>query len=151
MNRLRKGHTLKPHLAPRTTLVAAVLAVTMVMLACGGDDADEDAGDPTGRTWVLTELGGQPPAEGSAIDLTITDGTIAGSGGCNTYTGGVSIDGSDLTVATELARTMMACEEPLMSQEDAFLAMLSTVTGFEMDDDELRLTDSGGTVVARFS
>jgi heat shock protein HslJ len=45
---------------------------------------------------------------------------------------------------------MMACEEPIMTQEQAFLAMLLEAETYELAGDELSLLDGSSTVVASF-
>lgn len=139
--------------------IASVGLILAVMVACGGDDdatTDENGDtappqDPTGWTWTLVELNGQPLVENTVIDMTLTSDEASGTGGCNGYNGAITIDGSSFTVATEMARTMMACEDAIMAQEDAYLAALADVATFEIVDDDLLLMDADGTVVARFN
>lgn len=128
--------------------VATTLLLMGVIAGCGGGDA----GDPTGRTWTLVELGSAPAVEGTLVTLTFSDGQISGSGGCNSYTGS-AVWGEDGTLSVDpaVATTLMACEPPVMDQETAFFAMLAEAAEFRVDGDELVLSDDGGTAVARFT
>lgn len=119
---------------------------TGALAACGGDAQ----ADPSGRAWLLTELNGQPPIEGAMIDLSLSGNEVSGSSGCNSYFGSATVGDGEITLGPNLAGTMMACADDVMAQEQTYLNALSTVTGYEISGDELRLLDAGGTVVARF-
>lgn len=126
--------------------MAAVLVIAVASCGSGTDN------DPTGQAWVLTELDGAPPLDGTTIDLTITTDSVSGSSGCNTYTGGATLtmETSTLEVDPELASTMMACEQPIMDQEQRYLEALAGVASYEMAADELVLKDSQGIAFATF-
>lgn len=130
----------------RWPVLAAFLCFALVACGSGTDN------DPTGRTWELTELEGSSLVEGTAIDLTITDDGVAGSSGCNNYTGTASLDIEDgaLTFGPDLASTMMACDQPIMDQEQKYLDALARVTSYQMASEELLLKDSNDIVVAAF-
>jgi heat shock protein HslJ len=133
----------------RTLLKCLVLTLSVVALAACGSGTDND---PTGRAWNLTELEGDAPVEGTTIDLTITEESISGNAGCNTYNGSVELDmeTSSLTVGPDVVSTMMACEEPIMAQELKYFEALTRVTSYEVASDELILKDAEGIAVATF-
>jgi putative lipoprotein len=117
----------------------------MVMALAGCSDASlED------RTWQLVELEGSAPISGTTIDMTIDGEVVSGSSGCNQYNGPVTYGGGEMTLGPNFAATMMACEEAIMDQEQAYLSALASVTGYEVSGDELSLTDDSGEVVAVF-
>ncbi len=58
---------------------------------------------------------------------------MAGTAGCNRYTGGLSLSGEGLSLAPG-GVTMMACPEPLMQLEQAYLDRLGRVGLFDIDD-----------------
>lgn len=129
--------------------IRAILAVIvmMSMVAC----AEGSGNDPTGRTWQLATLGGGAVLDGTVIDLTIDDDTVSGSAGCNTYTGPATVgDDGSMTLGPELAVTFMACEQPVMDQEQQYLSTLSRVTSYQIAAEELLLEDANGVVVATF-
>ena len=130
--------------------LVGLIAIALIagVVACSGSDDD-----PTGRAWQLTELGGSSPIEGSVVDMTIQDGQVAGSSGCNTtYSGPATVDLSDnaMTLGPDFASTRMACENDVMDQEQRFLAALARVAGYEMANDTLTLLDVNGVAVAAF-
>ncbi|MFZ0014365.1 MAG: META domain-containing protein [Acidimicrobiia bacterium] len=131
-------------------IVALAVGVLSALALTGCGSGTDD--DPTGRTWELTELEGSSLVEGTTIDLTIADGTASGNAGCNTYTGEATVsDDGSMTVGPEIASTMMACEEPVMDQEQRYLDALAQVTGYEMAPDELLLLDANGIALLTFS
>jgi heat shock protein HslJ len=79
--------------------------------------------------------------------LTLTDGQATGSTGCNRYFGGYTLSGTSLTFAP-LASTEMACPEPRMAIESAWLTALGLVTGWSVDGDQLHLLDAAGNDLA---
>lgn len=122
-----------------------LITVLLMAAACGGADPEIE-----GKTWVLTELQGSAPIEGTTIDLMISEEAVSGSSGCNQYAGSASVDGAQLTLGPDLASTMMACAEDVMDQETEYIEAINSVTSFEISGDELLLKDGEGTVVARF-
>ena len=80
------------------------------------------------------------PVAGSTVTATFTpDGNVAGSTGCNDYSGPYTLDGTSLTVGP-LVSTKKACDQALMDQESQFLTAMETPTTVET---------SGGTVTLR--
>jgi len=82
-----------------------------------------------------------------------SDGSISGSAGCNSYTGSYTTSGSNGISIGPLATTRMYCGDPgVMDQETAYLALLSTVSSYEVTEDGmLNLMNSTGTPVLVFS
>jgi putative lipoprotein len=119
------------------------MAIVMSLTACS--DASLE-----GRTWQLVELEGSAPLAGTSIDMTIDGEVVSGSSGCNQYNGPVTYGDGEMTLGPNFATTMMACEEAIMDQEQAYLAALASVTGYQVSDDEMILTDTAGEVVAVF-
>jgi len=88
------------------------------------------AADLDGTTWTLVELGeGQPVLAGTTVTLSFAGNQLNGSGGCNKYNGSFSLAEENpfgMTVAP-LISTQMACPEPILNQETAYLKALQTV------------------------
>jgi putative lipoprotein len=107
------------------------------------------AGSIKGTAWRLSSLGGEDAAAGVVSTLTFNDGNnnISGNGGCNSFGGKVSFDGAKLKIA-DVFSTMMACEQPKMEQEAAFLAALAKTASYTAEGGTLTLLDGSGTAVA---
>lgn len=118
--------------ATRRLLLAAAAVGALVLAACGDDSSDGDSGstkgaapaaaDLDGRTFLSTAVEGETLVEGSDISLVFTADTLAAVAGCNTMTGGYTIEDGTLA-APALAQTLMACDEAAMAQ-DAWVAAL---------------------------
>lgn len=77
--------------------------------------------------------------KGSRLRLSFVDGAISVSAGCNTGGGAYRI--VDGTLVTDpLAMTEMACEDPLMAQDDWMLAFLGDHPAIVLEGDTLTLT-----------
>jgi heat shock protein HslJ len=124
-----------------------------VVLASGCADADPPAGDPAtgliGVTWILEAASVEalidevvPPH----VRLTIRfegDGAAGGSAGCNSF-GGSYMTGPDLAMSIDAGgMTQMACDEPLMRLDSAYVEALGDVVSFKLIDDGAGLLLSG--------
>lgn len=92
-----------------------LLDVEWVLIAYG------DAGNP-----MVVEPGTRPTAVFAA------DGTISGSGGCNSFTGGFQTDDGTITFSP-VATTSMACESG-MDQESAYLGAFDSASSYQVED-----------------
>lgn len=77
------------------------------------------------------------------------DGTVTGSGGCNTFSGPYTVDGDAIEIGP-LASTRKACEEAVMAQEAAYLQALDNATTYAITGDALELRDAAGALQAGF-
>lgn len=105
----------------------------------------------TESLWVLTDLNGEEPLPNTAITAQFDeDGNVAGSAGCNNYNTNYTVDGKKIQFGEVVATTLMACPEPIMQQENAYLEDLKKTDTFEIVDDELTLFDSDDKALAVF-
>jgi heat shock protein HslJ len=134
--------------------VSALVRLALVFLlavplfaACGGDD-DDDAGGPTleGTEWTLVSGLDVEVPDDATPTLTLADGTASGFGGCNQYSGSYELDGDSLSIGP-VAATMMACEEPKMAVEQAYVPALEDVDAWTVDSGELILTSEGDEIL----
>ena len=90
--------------------------------------------------WVLTggSIDGDdaPVLDDHRITMTITGSSIGGTAACNSYGGDITM-GADGLHLENLAQTEMACEEPAMAAEAAYLAALARVREIVRDGEEL--------------
>jgi heat shock protein HslJ len=123
-----------------TRLIALLLGIAA--LAGCGDDGGEAATTPSfeGVPWALR----------SGPSATFTEGTVAGSAGCNRFTASYTVDGDTLEISSA-AGTNMACPPPADRVEREFLAALERVASWQLDGGELVLADADGKELLRFS
>jgi heat shock protein HslJ len=137
-------------LTPVLLLAPAALAVNL-LAACGGetDTPQATTGLPLEATsWGLASFSDdagelrQVPA-GVTVTAQFDDGTVSGTGGCNRYSAGYEVDGSSLTIGPPAA-TLIACEEPQGSVEQAFFIALGETASYSTDESSLTLSDGDG-------
>ena len=113
---------------------ASLEGVDWVLLAYRSGDALVELGDPRG------------PAR-----LRFEGGRVTGSAGCNRLMGDYELKGEGIRFQAPMASTMMACPEPLMSQEQAVHAALASVASYRREADGLDLLDPHGEVLLRLT
>ncbi len=137
------------HLGKATTFTATADALTIydpngkASLVYAAGPANPLLGE-----WVVTGYnngagGVTSPAAGTTLTATFTADQVSGSSGCNTFTGSYTLDGINVTIGP-LASTMMACEQPLMDQETAFMKALQTPATVEQGGANVNLRDAAG-------
>ena len=102
--------------------------------------------------WKLTRLGGKPvsvAAKQREPHFVLDNKTkrIAGSGGCNRFTGTYQQNGDRLTFG-KMAMTFMACSEEMEIERD-FVGVLEQVRSWRILGDHLELIDGSGALLAR--
>jgi heat shock protein HslJ len=101
-------------------------------------------------TWTLLSYG---PADApiavlpnAPITLTFGPEGIGGSAGCNSYFGTFQFDVSVLTFSN-IGRTEIACDQPIMDQENVYLEALNTASTYQLGNGQLQITYAAGGVL----
>lgn len=121
----------------------------LLVRATRGAPAEAPAG-PVGPAWTVEDVGGRGVIDRARTELVLAEGRAAGSGGCNRFTGGYTLDGASLRFGA-LAATQMACAPAVMDQERRFFAAMAEVRGWRIEQRRLLLTDAAGGVLLRLS
>lgn len=101
-------------------------------------------------SWRLTGLPGHMvPSGNGAPTARFEGGRVSGFSGCNRFTGGYTVDRDRVTVGN-LAGTMMACPEPAMAVEKAFLSAFSGTLVANVKGKRLSLTPAAGGTPLQF-
>ena len=147
----------------RTGPLLVLLGALLLVGAMGGTTLAADplidpnpnasAGIPTleGTEWRLVnaQLSGayaDIPEEVVAT-LLMADGQAGGSGGCNQWFAGYTLDGSSLTFGV-VGSTMMMCEGPGGQVETFYFADLGSVRNWAIDGTTLTLSGDTGPALA---
>lgn len=106
------------------------------------------------RKWFLTELNGNAIVKSTdeaakEAFLQFEEGKVFGNTGCNNLSGEFSITMSNTMNFDKIASTRMMCAD--MKVENAFLEVLSSDITYTVESNVLKLWNSGGTNVAKFS
>ena len=84
----------------------------------------------------------------SRVDLQFQDGQFRGRSACNNYGGDYEADDGTISFG-QMQMTAMACDDPVMRLESAYLDALGAATGYQISDAGLVLT--GGQVALTFT
>ena len=129
----------------RAVIVRCLIALAglAAVIGCGEEGGGGAAGVSSIQDipWALVSPEG-PSA-------TFTDGTVAGSTGCNSFTAPYTQDGDALEIGT-VATTNMACPPPADGVERAYLAALERVASWSREQAELTLADADGRPLLRY-
>lgn len=124
--------------------IAAALAATAAVLTGCGQAAQAAGVD--GHTYLSVSVDGRELVPGTVIRLQFREGRISANAGCNHLNGPYQWDGHTLAVS-DLSTTDMACEPPLMDQDEWLAALLTSRPGLVRDGGNLVLTGTGGVAV----
>ncbi|MFI5198831.1 MAG: META domain-containing protein [Candidatus Limnocylindrales bacterium] len=111
---------------------------------------DAAPANPLLGSWLVDSYATAPGSvsavlPGSTLTAVFRLRSVAGSSGCNTYDGRYTTNGNVVAI-TQLATTRLACPEPVMGQETAFLAALQGVARIETRGPTLLLEDRNGGI-----
>jgi heat shock protein HslJ len=124
-----------------------ILVISLVLTACAaqGSSASLIGG------WTLTFYGPvdspSPAVANAEAGLTFNeDGTVTGDSGCNGFGGQYAVEGDQITFS-EIVSTLMACEDPLMMQEEAVHQVLTDTATHQIEGNTLTLTNNDRVLV----
>jgi heat shock protein HslJ len=105
-----------------------------------------------GSTWRATGInngrgGVASLVAGSTVMMSFAgDGTVSGSGGCNTYTSSWRAQGNRLSFTPAAATRRMCAASGVMEQEQAFFAALQSVATMRTEGNDLDLRTAQGAL-----
>ena len=104
------------------------MAATLLVVACGSSGTPNPAPAALeSRTFLSTGVQGHDLVAETHVRLSFKDGQVGINAGCNSMTDAYQIAGSRL-VTTNMASTQMACEAPLMDQDQWVGAFIGGAT-----------------------
>lgn len=148
-------------------LLLMLLLISLAISACSSKSAQAtEQGQPTEPSqgteepaapealigaWKLTAYGPAdapiPAVEGVDAGLTFNeDGTVSGSSGCNGLGGDYTVEGDQITFG-EFVSTLMACDDPIMAQEEAARKVMTGTATYEIENDRLTITKDSNVLV----
>jgi len=123
----------------------AIVIGALALAMSGPVLAEDDEDGPLAASWVAIELGGKP-VEG--LTLNYTTDKVSGTGGCNRFSGPISIEDDAIQIGP-LAATKMICEGKSEIETQYFTA-LEAARSFVVEGDMLTLKADDGHVLAKF-
>ena len=128
-----------------TRLVVLALAVVGCSVGPGAQPAENVAGRQFLSTRVTENGELRPLVEGTQLRLTFEETRLSANAGCNTMNGGYTITAGQLLVG-DLATTMMACAQPLMTQDQWLAAFLNSRPIIRVAGSDMTLA-ADGTII----
>ncbi len=128
-----------------------LVVISLALSACTATKtATESPASLTGA-WKLTGYGPAgattPAVPDTEAGLTFNgDGTVTGNSGCNGLGGTYTVEGDQVTFS-EIVMTLMACDDPRMTQEDAVQQVLTGTATFKVEGNTLTLTNNNMVLV----
>jgi heat shock protein HslJ len=101
--------------------------------------------------WLLESLDGQAVIPGSQVTIRFEEDRFYGTDGCNQYNGSLKLEAEKINIDENIATTRKACEESIMQQASAYLAMLVKAATYKVSDQQMVLLDDGGKTLATFT
>ncbi|NLG55476.1 MAG: META domain-containing protein [Rhodococcus sp.] len=131
----------------RTLAVLAAAATSLAVLsACSSESEDAPSADPTGRTFISTDVEGEQIPGGGPLTVGFPEsGRISATAGCNQAGGSVDLADGTLTTGP-LAMTMMACIGDTANADAWMQQFLESGPQWTLDADTLTLTGENSTV-----
>src|SRR5215212_1516400 len=122
-----------------------LLLFVMLLSACAAQSSALQG------TWKLIQYGSSdsmtPAVDDADAALTFADdGTVTGSGGCNSLGGEYEVKGNEITFGP-ITSTLMGCEEPRMTQESFVTQVLTGTAQYEIEGDTLTITNNDSVLV----
>lgn len=138
------------------TLSTAILFILAACSGGAGSAAPSPASSPSAGIvdavgdWRLVEGsdGGAaiPLVKGSDVTMTVSGSQVSGRSACNLYGGEIIVVDGEVRFGA-MFMTEMACDEPIMASEAAFMAAMGKVRAARRDGERLTLTGAGVTLV----
>jgi heat shock protein HslJ len=138
--------------------LVAVILVALTLAACSDDGSSGSSGGArqaplTGTVWVLDGGALVGGATNVAVTAQFADGRVTGESGCNRYFAPYTADAKQgtMTIGPNIGGTRIACTGAARDVEQAYLALLPKVAGYEATSDSLTLLDSDGIKLLHFT
>ena len=123
---------------PRSGFFLSLVLLTGCQAFSGSDKADL-----AGGVWLLEEIGGRSVLNEVQATLSVDNGSVGGSTGCNRYSAPVTLSGTKIDVGRPVS-TRRACEPDVMDQERRFLTALETSSDYRIEGGVLHLLGRDG-------
>lgn len=132
---------------PVKNYLLPLFVLSLILSACSsGSSSPSIVG-----TWKLTAYGpaDSPMPAVSDAEATITfdvNGTLSGSGGCNSLGGDYEVNNNQITFGPIMS-TLMGCDEPRMTQEGVVHQVMDETATFQIEGNTLIILKSDTVLI----
>lgn len=144
-------------MGPRRFFAVLVFLTSLSLAGCAPTSPTQDSPPSLpppesldGTGWLLETLPGQALTPGRQVTLNFAQDRFNGNDGCNQYSGSYTLDGNKITVGENIATTLMGCQQAVMEQASAYLAVLTQASSYQISGAQLTLLDAQGETLATF-
>lgn len=127
----------------RLALALAACASALIAAACASTAPPALSSDLAGTRWTVQSIDGDAVGPRAPSIAFAQEDRISGLAGCNRFFGVYEAEAGHIDVRA-LGRTEMACDQPVMRVEEAFLDMLAGAQIYRRDAGRLVITAEGG-------
>jgi PKD repeat protein len=114
----------------------ALDVVTINDIVAPTPTTDPQVDELESQMWILANT-----ISDTLITAEFQGGQLSGSGGCNTYTGSYDVSGGNGSINITIGgQSNMLCSDTIDAQETQFLTALQAASGFQVQNNQLRLT-----------
>lgn len=128
-------------------LKVVLFSLCMLVVLASSARAGSGSSSPEGE-WRLVSYGdaANPTPAAMGVDTTITfasNGQVMGNVGCNSFSGDYAVSDSQITF-DPLISTLMACEDPIGTQEAEVFRVFTETVNFQISGDTMTITTPDG-------
>jgi putative lipoprotein len=132
---------------PPRILAGLACASALIAAACASSAPPALSSDLAGTRWAVESIDGAAIAGQAPSVVFAQEDRISGAAGCNHFNGVYEAQNGAIDVRA-IGRTKMACDAPVMRQEDALLDVLDKAAQYRRDNGRLVITaDDGRSIV----
>ena len=134
------------------TIITLLVVSGLILSACGSSGTTTSL---KGTSWTLISYGSTgnqtPVAPGIGTSLIFgTDGQVNGNLGCNSFGENYEVNNGKI-VFSQMISTMMACQEPQMTQETTSFQVMTGTVNFKLEGNTLTIYDASGAMAITLS
>lgn len=101
--------------------------------------------------WRAEDIGGKGVIDNSEVTLMFgSDGKVGGKSGCNGYSANYQLTGETVKVFGPMIGTRMACAPAIMTQEQAYRALIESAQSLAVTPEGALVITSTGGATSRF-
>ena len=125
------------------------LTLTLALASCEPSvNAGSEQNAIDRHDWRAQSIAGVAVPYPERVTLSLANGTVSGSGGCNQYSGPVEYANGRIRIGPLISTKMACAESDLMQLEQKFLDALQTASAYKVSaQPELTITTAGGPLV----
>lgn len=112
----------------------------------GGNSLENGIATLENTNWNVVQIGSVEVPD-AGITAAFADGRLGGKDGCNNYSTMYQLDEENITIDSQIAGTLMACDEATMVLGSLYTKTLTEAVKYSIEGDTLSLLNNSGNVV----